>query len=358
MVRIAHISDSHLGSSMFQLVERREDARKCLQKAIDMVMAKSPDIIVHTGDLFHESLPQNDDRNFVIKLFKKLKGKVDLFVLQGNHDHPYNFRYDHSPIVGLETMGLINSTREKEYKGYAKTYDGKEVEIHLLSWAPERVVNNVLRKVKPKEDIALFFAHDIPRRGEDLPVHFDYYGVGHKHTFKLDKENAVGRPGSTCYVNWETERNGTKKLIVVDIDSSGCEYDLLPFDDVREFIFAPPVNISKMSPEQADDAIKNELDQISPMKEKPIIILPVNGIIDYETESKMKRTKVLEYGESKHKPLFLHIEANWRCSVQEDISLTEPLNVEASIQEFMKATKDELIEQVTKTMPKLMGGTK
>jgi len=271
---------------------------------------------------------------------------------------PINFRYDHSPIVGLETMGLINSTREKEYKGYAKTYDGKEVEIHLLSWAPERVVNNVLRKVKPKEDIALFFAHDIPRRGEDLPVHFDYYGVGHKHTFKLDKENAVGRPGSTCYVNWETERNGTKKLIVVDIDSSGCEYDLLPFDDVREFIFAPPVNISKMSPEQADDAIKNELDQISPMKEKPIIILPVNGIIDYETESKMKRTKVLEYGESKHKPLFLHIEANWRCSVQEDISLTEPLNVEASIQEFMKATKDELIEQVTKTMPKLMGGTK
>ncbi len=76
MVRVAHISDSHLGSSMFQLVERREDARKCLGKALDMAMRKSPDIIVHTGDLFHESLPQNDDRNFVIKQFKKLKDKV------------------------------------------------------------------------------------------------------------------------------------------------------------------------------------------------------------------------------------------------------------------------------------------
>ena len=46
-----------------------------------MAMRKSPDIIVHTGDLFHEALPQNDDRNFVIKTFKKLKDKVDLFVL-------------------------------------------------------------------------------------------------------------------------------------------------------------------------------------------------------------------------------------------------------------------------------------
>ncbi|MHA1863828.1 MAG: metallophosphoesterase, partial [Candidatus Thorarchaeota archaeon] len=105
MVRIAHISDSHLGSSMFQLIERREDARKCLQKAIDMAMKKSPDIIVHTGDLFHDALPQNDDLNFVIKLFQKLKDKVNLIVLQGNHDHPFGHRYNLSPLIGLETMG-------------------------------------------------------------------------------------------------------------------------------------------------------------------------------------------------------------------------------------------------------------
>ena len=233
MVRIAHISDSHLGSSMFQLVERREDARKCFEKAIDMAIRKSPDILVHTGDLFHDSLPQNDDRNFVIKVFKKLQEKnVDIFVLQGNHDHPYGFRYDHSPLIGLETMGLINSTGEKPYRGVKKKYDGKPVEIHLLSWTSERMLNHALHTLQPKEDIALFFAHYIPN-DIDLPLTFDYFGSGHKHTFRLDKEQNHGRPGSTCYVKWETESKGTKKLIVADVDSSGCEYDLETLNEIR-----------------------------------------------------------------------------------------------------------------------------
>jgi exonuclease SbcD len=88
MVRIAHISDSHLGCSLFQLAERREDARKCLKKAVEMAMRHSPDILIHTGDLFHSYLPQNDDMNFVVQLFKGLRNKTVLIVLQGNHDQP------------------------------------------------------------------------------------------------------------------------------------------------------------------------------------------------------------------------------------------------------------------------------
>ncbi len=357
MVRIAHISDSHLGSSMFQLTERREDARRCFEKAIDMAMRKSPDIIVHTGDLFHEALPQNDDRNFVIKTFKKLKDKVDVFVLQGNHDHPYGFRYNHSPLIGLETMGLIHGTGEKAYRGVKKTYDGKPVEIHLLSWTSEKMLDRALHTLQPKEDIALFFAHDLPRRGEDLPVTFDYYGCGHKHTFRLDKENNVGRPGSTCYVKWETEHKGSKKLIVVDVDASGCEYDVETLNDVRGFKFVPPINISKMGPEQADKSIKDSLDNLSP-KEKSIIILQVNGTIDPETERKMERAKVLQYGERQHNPLFLHIAANWRCSVPEDIKFSQPLDVETSVEEYMDHTKDDLKDQVKTIMSKFLGDSK
>jgi exonuclease SbcD len=88
MVRIAHISDSHLGCSLFQLAERRENARKCLKKAVEMAMRHSPDILIHTGDLFHSYLPQNDDMNFVVQLFKGLRNKTVLIVLQGNHDQP------------------------------------------------------------------------------------------------------------------------------------------------------------------------------------------------------------------------------------------------------------------------------
>lgn len=342
---------------MFQLVERREDARKCFEKAVDKAMAKSPDILIHTGDVFHESLPQNDDLNFVIKLFKNLQGKVDLFVLQGNHDQPYGFRYNHSPLIGLETMGLIKSTGEKAYKGFKKTYDGKPVEIHLLSWTSERMLNRVLHEIKPEEDIALFFAHDLPRESENLPVTFDYFGCGHKHTFFLDEENCIGRPGSTCFVRWETEYRGSKKIIVADIDSNGCEFEVETLNDVREFKFVPPVNISEMGPDEADNAIKKRLDEISPKKDRPIIIVQVNGIIDNDTEKKMNRSQVLHYGETKHHPLFLHIAANWECKIPMEIKFSEPLNIEQSIQEYMAATHDKLEKEVNQMLPKFLGGS-
>jgi len=143
----------------------------------------------------------------------------------------------------------------------------------------------------------------------------------------------------------------------VDVDSSGCEYDLQTLHDVREFKFVPPVNISKMSSKQADNAIKSGLDQITTKKEKAIIILQVNGIIDYETERNMERTKILQHGESKHNPLFLHMAANWQCNASEKIRFTEPLNVESSIKEFMEYTNDKMIDRINEVIPKYLGGS-
>ncbi|MHA1577130.1 MAG: metallophosphoesterase, partial [Candidatus Thorarchaeota archaeon] len=227
MVRIAHISDSHLGCSLFQLAERREDGRKCLKKAVDMAMQHSPDILVHTGDLFHSPLPQNDDMIFVIELFKGLKDKVRLIVLDGNHDIPYGYRYNFSPLRGLEIMDLIVSTGNGPYSTFSEEFDGKKVEMHLLSWTSKHQFEYFLNSASPKEDISLFFAHDITVMKEDLPVHFNYYGCGHKHNFWLDDEFDIGRPGSTGIVNWNREMGAKKKLIVVDIDNSGVnEYTL------------------------------------------------------------------------------------------------------------------------------------
>jgi DNA repair exonuclease SbcCD nuclease subunit len=355
-VRIAHISDSHLGCSMFQLSERREDARKCFKKALDMALRKSPDLLVHTGDLFHDSLPQNDDLNFVIKALKEAGDSTDLFVLQGNHDQPYGYRYRHSPLVGLETMGLFTSTGEEPYRVVKREYDGKKAEIHLHSWASSSHLQRVLHDYQPGGNLNLFFAHDIPFEWDSLPVSFDYYGCGHKHTFKLDRENCVGRPGSTCYVNWKTERKGSKKLIVIEADSKGCDFEEETLNDVREFKFVPPVDITRMNAKQAENAIRAKIDEIVPKKKDPIVILEVNGTVDAETEKNMKRTEVIRYGEKKLNPLFLHVEANWVSRVPDEITFSEPLDVERSVDEYMIGTKDERREQVLEKMPIILGG--
>ena len=355
-MRIAHISDSHLGCSMFQLAERREDARKCFKKALDMATRQSPDIVVHTGDLFHDSLPQNDDLNFAIEALNEVRSKADLFVLQGNHDQPYGYRYRHSPLLGLETMGVFTSTGDRPYSVETREYDGKEVQIHLHSWSPTSHVERVLHDVRPEGDIRLFFAHDLSLDWQDLPVDFDYFGCGHKHTFKLDKEVCVGRPGSTCYVNWKTEKMGSKKMIVIDVDSSGCEFTEESLNDVREFKFVPPIDISEMSANQVENAIKARLDEISPKKRDPIVILEVNGVVDADTERRMKRTDTLRYGENKLSPLFLHMESNWISQPSDQISFSEPLDVEKSVEEYMEATSDEKRQQILEKLPELLRG--
>ncbi|MGY5871500.1 MAG: metallophosphoesterase [Candidatus Thorarchaeota archaeon] len=357
MVRIAHISDSHLGSSLFQLAERKEDARKCLKKAIDMAMQHSPDILVHTGDLFHTPLPQNDDRIFVIELFKELRDKVRLIVLDGNHDIPYGYRYNFSPLRGLETMDLIKSTGGGPYSTFTETFDGKEVQMHLVSWTSNHQFEYFLNSAKTNGGISLFFAHDIPIMKEDLPAHFNYYGCGHKHNFWLDEEFDIGRPGSTCLVNWNREMSGKKKLIVVDIDNSGMnEYTLQTLNDVREFKFITGLDITGMGTDEANQTVTNSLSRLSPKKDKPIIIVEVNGLIDSETERGIERKELIEFGEKKLDPLFLHIEPNWQCLGPRGVQLSEPLNIEQSLREYMEHTNDKMAQEILENLPKLLGG--
>jgi DNA repair exonuclease SbcCD nuclease subunit len=357
MVRVAHISDSHLGSSLFQLSERREDARQCLKKAIEMAMKHSPDILVHTGDLFHSPLPHNEDMIFVIELFKKLRDKVRLIVIDGNHDVPYGYRYAFSPLRGLETMELIMSTGPKPFRKFTETFDGKEVEIHLVAWTSPQQLEYFMNNAQPTSDTALFFAHDIQTPTENLPIYFNYYGCGHKHNFWLDEEYDIGRPGSTGFVNWNREMGGRKKLIVVDIDSSGKnEYTLQTLNDVREFKFVTGIDITGMGATEVNSLLKSSLGKLAPKKKKPIIIMQVNGIIDSETERGIERSSLLEYGEKKLDPLFLHIEPNWSSMGARPVELSEPLDVEASILEYMKQTGDPRSAQVKKMLPRFFGG--
>lgn len=355
MVRIAHISDSHLGCSLFQLTERKEDARKCLKKAVEMAMQHSPDILIHTGDLFHSYMPQNDDMNFVVELFKGLKDKVRVIVLQGNHDQPYGYRYALSPLRQLETMELIISTQDRPYTSIIETFDGQKVEMHLVSWTDSQKLRHILNSINPEEKISLFFAHDIDIPKEDLPVHFNYYGCGHKHNYFIDEEYDIGRPGSTCVVNWHREMGGHKRIIVVDIDSRGNEYTLQTLNDVREFKYLPGLDITGMGAEEANQKMRESLGRLSPKKSKPIIIMQVNGLIDSETEKKIERTEILTLYENKLDPLFLHIEPNWQSLGPRNVTLSQPLNVYQSIREYMDQTHDVLAGKVLARMPSFIG---
>ncbi len=357
MVRIAHISDSHLGSSLFQLIERREDARKCLGKAVDMAMRHSPDILVHTGDLFHTPFPMPDDTNFVVGLLKELNDNVTVIVLQGNHDIPYGYRHAQSPIWLLENAGLLQSTGESDNRELSIDVDGKEVKLHLISWTRDRKFERYLNSMNSTGDITLLFSHHIPIDYDKLPARYDYVGCGHAHNFRIDEENNVGRPGSTCVVDWKREMGGSRKLIIADIDTSGIEFTTEKLNDVREFKFHTGLDITGMNSHEANDAIKGWLSSLSPKKKgQPIIIMNVNGIVTPETESGIERNGIIEYGEKRLEPLFLHIEPNWEVAGPAPVSLTEPLNVETSLKEYLHYSEHASADKVLDELRKVSGG--
>jgi exonuclease SbcD len=356
LVRIAHISDSHLGCSLFQLVERREDARRCLKKAVNMAMRHSPDLLIHTGDLFHSHYPSMEDMNFVIELLKELKEKVPVVILQGNHDHPYGYHHGLSPLIALETMDLIISTGDKPYSSIKMEFDGKKLELHMVSWVSDYRFERILREATPDEELAIFLAHHIPIRKEELPIYFDYFGCGHKHNFWLDEEYNIGRPGSTCFVDWHREMRGKKKLIIVDIDKGQIEYSVETLNDVREFKFLTGLDITGMGPEEANNKMKDWLNRLSLKKEKPIIIMQVKGLIDSETEAAIERANILKYGEEQLDPLFLHIEPNWQTIETQEVQLSEPLNVETSVREYIAQTNGAIQEDVIRILREIAGG--
>ncbi len=355
MVRIAHISDSHIGCSMFQLIERKEDVRECFRQAVKKAMKYSPDIIIHTGDLFHSPYPDNEDTICVSKTLKELKS-TKFFVVPGNHDIPFNYRIAASPIKILESSGLLQSTGDNDYAVIEETIDGKSIEIHLIAWTSPSRFHSHIKKILPKRSHAILFAHAMQCNDiDELPSCFDYMGFGHHHDFSLDKENGIGIPGSTCLVDWKKEKRN-KKLIVIDIDNESVEYQTEMLNDVREFKLIRNVDISGLGPEEANNKIKMRIEQLSVKRGKPIIIIEVSGIVNHETESSIDRANLLQYGDRRLDPLFFHIETNWICVGTRSVKLSKPLDVQTSVREYLEQTNHDQQDLLLRELASILEG--
>ena len=75
-----------------------------------------------------------------------------------------------------------------------------------------------------------------------------------------------------------------------------------------------------------------------------------------ETERGLERKELIEFGEKKLDPLFLHIEPNWQCLGPRGVQLSEPLNIEQSLREYMEHTNDKMAQEILENLPKLLGG--
>lgn len=86
-MRFAHIADTHLGYRQYNLDEREEDFYRAFKQAVELIVDKQVDFVIHSGDLFEEPRPHIKALVVVREALEKLeKAEIPFFCIPGNHD--------------------------------------------------------------------------------------------------------------------------------------------------------------------------------------------------------------------------------------------------------------------------------
>lgn len=242
-MRIAHISDTHLGFRQYNLDQREEDFYRAWHEAIDKMVGERVDAVVHSGDLF-------DDRKPPIKAIvearrgvRRLKeAGIPFYYVTGNHDQPTRagalppqalldeaLPLDRKPAVrnGLFIAGISYHSRialgplKDRMALLAKEAQGHKRSVLVLHQGVDRYVPEFELRLRELKE-------------------FDYYALGHIHlrTRDWNGSSLVAYPGSIEM--WRMDefddwRRKGKGFTVVDLDGDAPEARTVDVE-VRTFL--------------------------------------------------------------------------------------------------------------------------
>jgi len=154
---IAHLSDTHLGYRAYGrttdkgINQREFDVMQSFRSALDQIAERDPDLIVHTGDMFHQVRPSNLT---VIAAFRQLskvqakRGFKPFVILGGNHDTPRTSDAGNilNLFLAIEGVAIIAQSRPEvvefpdldcEVMGVASpAVDARTEDGQKYSWTP------------------------------------------------------------------------------------------------------------------------------------------------------------------------------------------------------------------------------
>ncbi len=239
-MRIAHLSDTHLGFTAFSrttakgINQREVDVMTTFKNALDAIEEADVDLVVHAGDMFHRVRPGNWT---VINAFKGLskfqerRGGRPFLVIGGNHDTPQVADSAHilslyQSIPGV-TIALDGARSEK--------FPDLDLEVMMVSSAAVRTRENVAWVPQTSAATRVLMLHGLASgvvpetAGEFTPeetahARWTYVALGDFHVRKEMTPNMY-YSGSTDYTTtniWE-EIPVPKGWILYDTDAGTAE---------------------------------------------------------------------------------------------------------------------------------------
>lgn len=229
-MRIAHISDTHLGYRQYNLDERENDFYDAFNEAIDKALEERVDLLIHSGDLFDSPTPPIKALYTFKNALRRIEGRVKVVTVLGEHDTPKRrgmppHKLFDVPVLGVGRLEWIEVDDVliagiSNLKG-ART-DILKTELMKFDSIAEKYRNSVLVAHQAIERYLPFEGAYELREG-DLPRRASYYAFGHIHSRVLERFAGgwIAYSGSTEIVKsdeisaWNKRGKG---FYVVDLD--------------------------------------------------------------------------------------------------------------------------------------------
>jgi exonuclease SbcD len=284
-MRLLHVSDWHVGLTT-GVFSRRRDHEEIVEEISEVVRDCKPDLILHTGDLFHSQYPAVDDMRFGIDALLELSALAPTIVVRGNHDSDRLFAvFDDllgsdsrlrfialpanlgdpnvDPIrrmpaadgsrIALAALPFVHANR---FLAHVRDVDERTAPFADRLGAYERDLGAALmRTLDPKREVAIFASHQYVggalKSGSERPLHVgdeyatrasdipmvSYAAFGHIHRPQQISAACVARyAGSPIQIDFGEE--GEKKSVVfVDAQPMRApSYEVLPLRGGRHLV--------------------------------------------------------------------------------------------------------------------------
>lgn len=262
-MRLAHLSDTHLGHMRFNKVvpetgvnQREQDVYDAFERAVTGILAEEPDIVLHTGDLFDSPRPANRAVYHAARQIRRLVERgIPLVLISGNHSTP-RLRATGSLFALLREFfqgvhAVYSAGYEKlQVKGVTfhavpHCFTQEELEAQVAQVAPDPAAryNVALLHVGIRgfREFRMAEANEQLLSEEQLPQGMDYIALGHYHKHVMVREGAW-YAGSLERLSF-AEVHDTKGYCLIDLEDPRPRFREIP---TRPMVDLEPVDAAGM----------------------------------------------------------------------------------------------------------------
>jgi exonuclease SbcD len=279
IIRVAHISDTHLGYTRYAKLcpktnrnQREVDVQEAYGRAVAAILERDVDLVIHSGDVFDSVRPATHVIIGFLKQTARITARAGLpyLIAAGNHETP-RLR---TTTAALEYANLVNA-----YPAHGFEIDYQEIEVGDLLVGVTLVPHGALfgtGAATPERgaDINILVTHGMVP-GLEARQHemgeanlqpgmisggFDYVALGHYHEFYKHKPNA--------YYAGATERFGFGEVdskpgfAIVEFDSNGLAGVEHIEIEARTMLDLPKISARDMDASELTKAVRERTEGV------------------------------------------------------------------------------------------------